>query len=697
MISRRVIPERMLDWLARLAQGIWPGLGELPPDRRLISSIDVVGTIYVSVLSAAGLGWLALSSNWRALADAWPLCILLLLLLIPLNRFSFFTLSELRPGMTSSVASSLDAVVDWTAALLLGPVGLWFGVLSSVTRLVLSLRGEGSGSARWATLRSEIGNLADDTLARMAALQVYIAMGGQMPFPGFSPRMVGLALLATLLMFVFQQLLALPLYFFLGAVLRVIDPSIAPRRLFGFVIGSGALMASGTPFAVLAAGLYAEFGLWLLAFFYAGIVLVSFLTHQFSRTALRSQQQSRLMQGLESLGRELLLAPPEEEILLDRIRDQIASSKLHLPGRVEVRLFPDRLVLHQPEMWNESISDAWEWLQAHPGAHHFKPGGSTPWGEENNERCTALVSIDDYDTGQMIGGIYQSTSTRGYIDQELFTIYLPVLDSLADQVALALRRVQNYTRLVSHQQVEQELRVAGDIQGSFLPDRFPEVAGWWLSGVLVSARDTSGDFFDFFTVPDGRVAVVVADVADKGVGAALYMALSRAYLRSQAMENDPDPAKTMTALNRRILVDTSSDLFVTVFYGLVTPNQDEFVYANAGHPPPFVVRADSALPVEFMPRTGMVVGVMPEATWEASSVHLNKGDFIVIYSDGITDAQNDAGQDFGLARLVIETEGMRGRAPAEVRQHLIDVVQAFSGSYQEDDITLLVLGKASED
>ena len=141
--------------------------------------------------------------------------------------------------------------------------------------------------------------------------------------------------------------------------------------------------------------------------------------------------------------------------------------------------------------------------------------------------------------------------------------------------------------MVSHQRVEQELRVAGDIQGSFLPDHFPEVAGWRLSGVLVSARDTSGDFFDFFTVPDGRVAVVVADVADKGVGAALYMALSRAYLRSQAMENDPDPAKALAALNRRVLVDTSSDLFVTVFYGLVTPNQDEFVYANAGHPPAF--------------------------------------------------------------------------------------------------------------
>ncbi len=686
----------MLNWLERQARRIWPGLGELPPDRRLISALDVLGALYLAAASLAGLVWLALASDWQALAREWPLCLALLLLLIPLNRFSIFTLTELRPGMTSSVASSLDGVADWTAALLLGPVGLWFGVLSSFARLAVGLRGEPTGSARWGTLRSELGNLAENTLARMAALQAYAAAGGSFPFPGFSARAVMLALLATLLMFVLQQLLSTPLYFYLAATMKVIDPTIAPRRLFGFVIGSGALLASGTPFAVLAAGLYVEYGLGLLLFFFIGLVLVSYLAHSFSRTALRSQQQSRLMQGLESLGRELLLAPPDEETLLKRVSDHILSSKLHLPGRVEVRLFPDRVVLHQPAMWVESPEPAWEWLRSHPGTHHFDPGKPTPWGDANQNRCTALVSIDDYDTGQMVGGIYHSASTRGYIDRSLFSIYLPALDNLADQVALALRRVQNYARMVSHQRVEQELRVAGDIQGSFLPDKFPEVAGWWLSGVLVSARDTSGDFFDFFTVPDGRVAVVVADVADKGVGAALYMALSRAYLRSQAIENDPDPAKALGALNRRVLSDTSSDLFVTVVYGLVAPNQDEFVYANAGHPPPFVVRADSSLPLEMMPRTGMVVGVMPDSTWEPARVRLSPGDFIVIYSDGLTDAQNDAGEYFGLQRLLTEAEGMRGHSPVDVRRHLIEVVQAFSGTFQEDDITLLVLGKTRE-
>ena len=215
-----------------------------------------------------------------------------------------------------------------------------------------------------------------------------------------------------------------------------------------------------------------------------------------------------------------------------------------------------------------------------------------------------------------------------------------------------MRRVYNYTRIIAHQRVEQELRLAGDIQGSFLPDRFPEVEGWCLSGVLVSARDTSGDFFDFFTVPDGRVAVVVADVADKGMGAALYMALSRAYLRSQAMENDPDPAHVLTALNRRVLMDTSSDLFVSIVYGLVRPNQNEFVYCNAGHPPPFVIRAESSRPVEFLTAHRDGGGGDDRNHLGKPACSLGAGDFLVIYSDGMTDAKNDAGEDFGRPRLL---------------------------------------------
>jgi serine phosphatase RsbU (regulator of sigma subunit) len=189
------------------------------------------------------------------------------------------------------------------------------------------------------------------------------------------------------------------------------------------------------------------------------------------------------------------------------------------------------------------------------------------------------------------------------------------------------------------------------------------------------------------------VAIIEADVADKGVGAALYMALSRAYLRSQAIGSDPSPAQALAALNRRILQDTTSDLFETVFYALVTPDGRELVYANAGHPPPIIVRADPSRASLTLPRTGMAVGVLEDTGWEQISVDLEPGDFVVIYSDGMTDSMNPQGEMYGAARIKAEAEALRGYPPVEVRKRLMDAFQAFASSGQEDDVTLLVLGK----
>lgn len=683
----------MITRVERLASAIWPELRELPPERRILTAVDVVGAVYFALISLAGLVWLGSLSDWSRLLDDWPLLLLLGLLLIPFNRYRFFTLTELSPGKTSTVSSSMDVVVDWTAALLFGPVGLWLGILSTLLRLVTAMRGENLGSSWWGTLRNELSNLAENTVPRLAALFFYQQMGGILPVAGLDLRSVLVGFVATIFMFVFQQMMVAPVYFLIVIAVRSVDQSISSLRMLVFFVVNSAILASATPFALLAAGLYLEYGLWMLIFFFGGLVVVSYLAYRSSRMALLSQQQSRLMEGLEKLSREMLLAPPDEEVLLNLITSHLATSQVYLPGQLEVRLFPEHVLIHMPRTWSDVPEAAWEWLRATPGTHHYRPGLALPWGDDNQERCTALVSIDNHDNGQTIGGIYHSVSTRGLIDTELYRMYLPALDALADQVALALRRVENYRNLVAHQRVEQELRLAGDIQGSFLPDHFPEVAGWGLSAVLVSARDTSGDFFDFFRVQEGKVGIVLADVADKGIGAALYMALSRAYLRSQAIEKDPNPPNALAALNRRILEDTSSDLFVTLVYGIIAPGQDEFIYCNAGHPPPIVVWADATKPLAFLTRTGMAVGVLDETNWQPARVKLAPGDFILIYSDGVTDARNAKEEVFGLDRLIAEAESMRGRPPAEVRHYLMEQVQEFYGNVQEDDVTLLILGK----
>jgi serine phosphatase RsbU (regulator of sigma subunit) len=143
----------------------------------------------------------------------------------------------------------------------------------------------------------------------------------------------------------------------------------------------------------------------------------------------------------------------------------------------------------------------------------------------------------------------------------------------------------------------------------------------------------------------------VADVADKGTGAALYMALSRTLIRTYAVEYVEHPERALAAANRRILSDAHADLFVTVFYGVLDPASGQLAYCNAGHNPPYVLRGQSC-EVLALRRTGMPLGILEEASWEPQQIQLDPGDALLLYSDGITEAQNAAGELFGEARLL---------------------------------------------
>lgn len=681
----------MRAFLENAARRIWPGLASLPESQRLAVTGDIWGTLWAAPFMIAGLIWLVRATDWSLLTHEWPLLLALTLLLVPINRFSYFVLAEISPGKITDILSSLDGVVSWTAGLILGPTGLWVGVLGVLGRVVKEFFSQRGVYYRWNLARNETQNLAEAGLIRLLALQWMVGMGGKIPMPGFEWISVAAALVATLFVFVATNLLSIPLLIYYSKMLHWVDPSVRPGSFVRFYLKSTTLLGAGAPFAVLGAGLYTAHGLPVFLFFMGGLVTVSVLANQLSVSAFNSRQQTRLLEGLESLARDLLLAPAETDTLMEQVRQKIESGHLHLPGQVEVRLFPDREVVRWSPDFQGAPAEAWEWLKSNPATHLFTRGIDLPWGYSNSHRCTALVDITDVEKGQLIGGIYYSVSTRGYIKPALFRIYVAGLQNLADQVALAVRRAQVYQALTQHQRVEQELHLAGEIQGSLLPGRFPEVDRWRLSALLVSARDTSGDYFDFIPIQDGRVGVVVADVADKGVGAALYMALSRAYLRSQALVGDPSPDPVLNMLNKRILEDTDTGLFVTLFYGLVAPGDPVLRYGNAGHPPPLLVRSDPARPVELLTRTGMAVGVESACCYEEAEVTLFPGDFVVIYSDGITEASNAVGEPYAIPRLIDEVDSLRGLSPLDVRTRLMESFHKFAGEEQEDDITLVIL------
>ncbi len=259
------------------------------------------------------------------------------------------------------------------------------------------------------------------------------------------------------------------------------------------------------------------------------------------------------------------------------------------------------------------------------------------------------------------------------------------------QAHVALRRLQQKLQ-VANAKMQRELALAAEVQASFLPRALPDIPGWQLAVKLVPARQTSGDFYDVSLLPDGRVSLLIGDVVDKGVPAALFMALSLALVRTYIAEYPGRPELVLESVNRRILQDTGANQFVTAFCGFLDPTTGELAYSNAGHPPPCVFRGHRRQPVQKLPRTGMPLGVLEDGSWPRQRVHLAAGDVLVLYTDGITEAQNRESADFGQDRLLASVHANLGRPAAAILDAILADLERFAGhAPQSDDIALAVV------
>ena len=238
--------------------------------------------------------------------------------------------------------------------------------------------------------------------------------------------------------------------------------------------------------------------------------------------------------------------------------------------------------------------------------------------------------------------------------------------------------------------LQNELSLASRMQQSILPTEFPETDDYRVFGSMVAARDVGGDFYDLLPMEDGRIGLAVADVSGKGIPAAMFMMSSRTLLRGAAIAQS-DPSKILREVNQLLCENNDTAMFVTLFLAVFDPATGELVYANGGHNPPVVFRSDGTS--SLLPTTdGIALGIFPDISFHEKSIVLAPGDSAILYSDGVTEAENDAGEQFELERLY---EVFADAPPGDARKATSDVLEAVKvfadGAPQFDDITCLTL------
>jgi len=294
--------------------------------------------------------------------------------------------------------------------------------------------------------------------------------------------------------------------------------------------------------------------------------------------------------------------------------------------------------------------------------------------------------------GELIGLLALGPHLKG---EEYTPEERSMLDALAPQVAPALRVAQmvqeQQEQVRERERIEQELRTAQAIQRAFLPKDVPALPGWQLVPYYQPAREVGGDFYDFLPFEDGRLGLVIGDVTDKGIPAALVMTATRTMLRTAA-QGIFSPSEVFARVNDLLYAETPPGMFVTCFYAILDPQSGWLHYANAGHDLPYRRHNGG---ISELRATGMPLGMMPGTRYDDHEVTLAPGDSVLFYSDGLVEAHNRQREMFGLPRLkTLLEEDADG---VSFIDFLLSELKGFTGEgwEQEDDVTLVGLHRAS--
>jgi phosphoserine phosphatase RsbU/P len=266
---------------------------------------------------------------------------------------------------------------------------------------------------------------------------------------------------------------------------------------------------------------------------------------------------------------------------------------------------------------------------------------------------------------------------------------LEIITGIAQQAALAIQNDLLQKEMVVRERLETEVQLARQIQQTFIPESVPQITGWDLAARWKTARQVGGDFYDVFELPDGKLGLFIADVADKGVPAALFMALTRTLVRAAVIES-ASPADAMRRVNDLLIPDTRQGMFVTGVYAVLDMEKNELTYVNAGHNPPLWVKNTGE--IQRLTRTAIALGVVTGEPVNQCTIKFESGDNLFFYTDGLTEAFNAENVFYGEERLL---EAINANC-CTTASDLLDIVEASLLNFVQDmppadDLTMLVL------
>lgn len=682
-------------FLQGIADRLWPELRAYTDQRRYIGTGDVIATLWALPFAIIGLFWLSSITDINVLWEHWFTFSLLAVIQFIFFRLGYFIIFEIRSDRYASADGSLVSMIQWVAIFLFGPSSIWLSASWMIINFIRNGMRTQSTAARWVLARTATHEIATLTMATLISLIVYEKLGGSYPFTKLSTTYILLGFIPLIIQFAGLLLIwSVYIAFAIRTQRRLAGRKSIPI-LVHFLVLALSLSYIAHPFAIQAAGIYSQHGIFAFLFFISGLIIVAYLGRQLSWAVESSRQRERQLQQLESLGRAIINAEPDIHSLPPILEQHVTV--MFPSARISISMLPDHMLLKNPEDWSMDLQALLKWGCTLKEPHAYLANEPLPWSNPVLVHDPVVISpIKSNVDGRTLGCIYiELRSLSQPWDRRALNNLFPAVKTLADQISSAIHQTQMSATSLELEATRQELRFAGRIQSSFIPNEIPTLDGWEMAVTILPARETSGDFFDVIQLADGKIGLLIADVADKGFGAALYSALCRTLIRTYALEYlEAQPDRVFYSTNERLLQDARANLFVSSFYGIIDPQTNILTYCNAGHNPPYLFSQRRGGRYTPLSATGMPLGVERETTWKQSSIQIEPGDLLVLYTDGIPDSQNEQGEFFHQRRLIDTIKGYLGLSAQDMMVSIIDEVQRFSGNNaQFDDITLLLISR----